>query len=104
MEVTDQSPEEVYSVWALPLEPVHEWFPGVMAGLRAAHGGPTFEPHATVVGAIRLLRFTAIEALHTAIVICSMCHMASFRTAFAASSLQWQPADKDATVAAKLAL
>ncbi|KAM0857149.1 hypothetical protein ACQ4PT_048649 [Festuca glaucescens] len=37
-----------------------------MAGLRAAHGGPPFEPHATVVGAVTLRRSAAIEALRAA--------------------------------------
>ncbi|KAM0867471.1 hypothetical protein ACQ4PT_041980 [Festuca glaucescens] len=39
-----------------------------MAGLRAAHGGPPFEPHATVVGAVTLRRSAAIEALRAAAV------------------------------------
>ncbi|KAG8086114.1 hypothetical protein GUJ93_ZPchr0010g10511 [Zizania palustris] len=66
MDPVDQSPEEVYSVWAIPPEPVRERLRGIMGGLRAAHGGPAFEPHATVVGAIRLRRSAAIEALRTA--------------------------------------
>ncbi|CAL5081307.1 unnamed protein product [Urochloa decumbens] len=63
---TDQSPEEVYSVWALPPEPARGRLRRLMAGLRAAHGGPAFEPHVTVVGAIRLRRSAAVEALHAA--------------------------------------
>ncbi|KQK05363.1 cyclic phosphodiesterase [Brachypodium distachyon] len=62
----DQSPEEVYSVWALPPEPVRARLRGLMAGLRAAHGGPAFEPHATVVGAVRMRRSAAVEALRAA--------------------------------------
>ncbi|GJN14939.1 hypothetical protein PR202_gb01817 [Eleusine coracana subsp. coracana] len=68
MEPADQSPEEVYSVWALTPEPVRSRLRGVMDGLRAAHGGPAFEPHATVVGAIRLRRSQAIEMLRAAAV------------------------------------
>ncbi|EEE64376.1 hypothetical protein OsJ_19218 [Oryza sativa Japonica Group] len=60
MDAGDQSPKEVYSVWALPPEPVRARLRGVMAGLRAAHGGPAFEPHATVVGAIRFRRSAAV--------------------------------------------
>ena len=66
MDAADQSPEEVYSVWALPPEHVRGRFRGLMAGLRAAHGGPPFEPHATVVGAVRLTRSAAIQALRAA--------------------------------------
>ncbi|XP_037422587.1 cyclic phosphodiesterase-like [Triticum dicoccoides] len=68
MDPTDQSPEEVYSVWALPPEPVRDRLRGLMAGLRAAHGGPPFEPHATVVGAVRMRRPAAIQALRAAAV------------------------------------
>ncbi|TVU20586.1 hypothetical protein EJB05_36800, partial [Eragrostis curvula] len=66
MDPADQSPEEVYSVWALPPEPVRGRLRSIMEGLRAAHGGPAFEPHATVVGAIRLRRSQAIEMLRAA--------------------------------------
>ncbi|KAL6838561.1 hypothetical protein ACP4OV_031617 [Aristida adscensionis] len=66
MDPAEQSPEEVYSVWALPPEPVRDRLRRVMAGLRAAHGGPAFEPHATVVGAVRLRRSAAVEMLRAA--------------------------------------
>ncbi|XP_062179237.1 cyclic phosphodiesterase-like [Phragmites australis] len=66
MDPTDQSPEEVYSVWALPPEPVRDRLRRAMEALRAAHGFPAFEPHATVVGAIRLRRAQAIEMLRAA--------------------------------------
>ncbi|KAF7094368.1 hypothetical protein CFC21_096680 [Triticum aestivum] len=49
MDPTDQSPEEMYSVWALPPEPVRRRLLGLMASLRAAHGGAVFEPHATMM-------------------------------------------------------
>nr|XP_033511006.1 cyclic phosphodiesterase-like isoform X2 [Nicotiana tomentosiformis] len=45
---------EVYSVWALPSEDVRERLKKLMGGLRSEFGGPQFEPHVTVVGAIRL--------------------------------------------------
>ncbi|XP_062231894.1 cyclic phosphodiesterase-like [Phragmites australis] len=66
MDATDQSPEEVYSVWALPPESVRDRLRRIMEVLRAAHGGPAFEPHATVVGAIRLRRSQAIEMVRAA--------------------------------------
>ncbi|TVU09422.1 hypothetical protein EJB05_42894, partial [Eragrostis curvula] len=67
MDSIDQSPDEVwYSVWALPAEPARGRLRRLMAGLRAVHGGPVFEPHVTVVGAIRLRRSAAVEALRAA--------------------------------------
>ena len=66
MDPTDQSPEEVYSVWALPPAPVRDRLRRIMEGLRAAHGGPAFEPHATVVGDFRSRRSAALEVLRTA--------------------------------------
>jgi len=66
MDPADQSPEEVYSVWALPPAPVRDRLRRIMEGLRAAHGGPAFEPHATVVGDFRSRRSAAIEVLRTA--------------------------------------
>ncbi|KAL6846624.1 hypothetical protein ACP4OV_024072 [Aristida adscensionis] len=66
MDATDQSPEETYSVWALPPEAARGRLRRLMAGLRAGHGGPAFEPHLTVVGAARLRRSAAVEALRAA--------------------------------------
>ncbi|KAI4976313.1 hypothetical protein ZWY2020_049920 [Hordeum vulgare] len=66
MDPTDQSPEEMYSMWALLPEPVRRRLLGLMAGLRTAHGGAAFEPHATVLGAMRLRRSAAVEALRAA--------------------------------------
>ncbi|KAI4979177.1 hypothetical protein ZWY2020_015930 [Hordeum vulgare] len=66
MDPTDQSLEKMYSVWALLPEPVRRRLLGLMAGLRTAHGGAVFEPHATVLGAMRLRRSAAVEALRAA--------------------------------------
>lgn len=66
MDPTDQSPEEVYSVWALPPEPVRDRFRRIMEGLRAAYGGPAFEPHVTVVGDFRGRRSEAVKVLRAA--------------------------------------
>ncbi|XP_039800230.1 cyclic phosphodiesterase-like isoform X1 [Panicum virgatum] len=66
MDPADQSPEEVYSVWALPPAPIRDRLRRIMEGLRAAHGGPAFEPHATVVGDFRSRRSAALEVLRTA--------------------------------------
>ncbi|CAN4082153.1 unnamed protein product [Withania somnifera] len=46
--------KHVYSVWALPKEDVRVRFKKLMEGLRSEFGGPQFEPHVTVIGAIRL--------------------------------------------------
>ncbi|KAL6655957.1 hypothetical protein ACP70R_006783 [Stipagrostis hirtigluma subsp. patula] len=66
MDPTDQTPEEAFSVWALPPEPVRDRLRRLMAALRSTLGGPAFEPHLTVVGAIRLRRSAAVEALRAA--------------------------------------
>ncbi|CAL4902239.1 unnamed protein product [Urochloa decumbens] len=66
MDPADQSPEEVYSVWALPPAPARDRLRRIMEGLRAAHGGPAFEPHATVVGDFRGRRSAAVEVLRAA--------------------------------------
>ncbi|TYJ30589.1 hypothetical protein E1A91_A06G140600v1 [Gossypium mustelinum] len=52
--------KDVYSVWALPHEDVTARVKKLMEGLRSEFGGPQFEPHVTVVGAISL---TADDAL-----------------------------------------
>ncbi|KAK1275387.1 Cyclic phosphodiesterase [Acorus gramineus] len=53
--------EEVYSVWAIPPEgEVRDRLRRLMEGLRSDNGGPAFEPHVTVVGAIRLRRGDAV--------------------------------------------
>ncbi|KAK6264554.1 hypothetical protein QUC31_012726 [Theobroma cacao] len=52
--------KDVYSVWALPPEDVRVRVKKLMEGLRSEFGGPQFEPHVTVVGAISL---TADDAL-----------------------------------------
>nr|XP_043621631.1 cyclic phosphodiesterase [Erigeron canadensis] len=46
--------KDVYSVWALPSEDVSDRVKKLMVGLRSEFGGPQFEPHVTVVGAISL--------------------------------------------------
>ncbi|KAG6475395.1 hypothetical protein ZIOFF_064614 [Zingiber officinale] len=46
--------KEVYSVWALPPDDVRDRIKRIMAALRSEFGGPAFEPHITVVGAISL--------------------------------------------------
>ncbi|KZV55133.1 cyclic phosphodiesterase-like [Dorcoceras hygrometricum] len=46
--------KHVYSVWALPPEEVRPRLKKLMEGLRSEFGGPQFEPHLTVVGAISL--------------------------------------------------
>lgn len=53
--------KHVYSVWALPPEDLTERLKKLMAGLRSEFGGPEFEPHVTVVGAISLTEDDAID-------------------------------------------
>ncbi|PWA98245.1 RNA ligase/cyclic nucleotide phosphodiesterase family protein [Artemisia annua] len=52
-----------YSVWALLPQDVTEQVKKVMNSLRSELGGPEFEPHVTVVGAIRLTEDEAREKL-----------------------------------------
>ncbi|XP_010916331.2 cyclic phosphodiesterase [Elaeis guineensis] len=55
-----------YSVWALPPEDVAARLKHLMADLRSEFGGPEFEPHITVVGAIRLRPDDAVRRLRSA--------------------------------------
>ncbi|KAJ4768446.1 Cyclic phosphodiesterase [Rhynchospora pubera] len=63
---TTQPKTEVYSVWALPPESVRPRLKSLMSGLRADYDGPEFEPHITVVGAIRLTPESALEMIRSA--------------------------------------
>ncbi|CAK9152657.1 unnamed protein product [Ilex paraguariensis] len=51
---SEQVNTHVYSVWALPPEDLRPRLKKLMEGLRSEFGGPEFEPHVTVVGAISL--------------------------------------------------
>ncbi|XP_073058580.1 cyclic phosphodiesterase-like isoform X2 [Primulina eburnea] len=44
--------KDFYSVWALPTEELRPRLKKLMEGLRSEFGGPQFEPHVTVVGAV----------------------------------------------------
>ncbi|XP_076888183.1 cyclic phosphodiesterase-like [Bidens hawaiensis] len=58
--------KDIYSVWALPPDHVSERVKKLMSGLRSEFGGPQFEPHVTVVGAISLTEDDAREKLKKA--------------------------------------
>ncbi|KVH89432.1 2',3'-cyclic-nucleotide 3'-phosphodiesterase [Cynara cardunculus var. scolymus] len=58
--------KDVYSVWALPPEDVTARVKKLMVGLRSEFGGPEFEPHVTVVGAISLTEDEARDKLKKA--------------------------------------
>ncbi|KAE8728738.1 Cyclic phosphodiesterase [Hibiscus syriacus] len=58
--------KDVYSVWALPPEDVTARVKKVMEGLRSEFGGPQFEPHVTVVGAISLAPDDALAKFRAA--------------------------------------
>ncbi|KAJ6770039.1 CYCLIC PHOSPHODIESTERASE-LIKE [Salix purpurea] len=55
-----------YSVWAIPPEDVGARLKRLMAGLTSEFGGPQFEPHVTVVGAISLTEQDALEKFNSA--------------------------------------
>lgn len=56
----------VYSVWGLPPEDVRTRAKKVMDTLRLEFGGPEFDPHVTVVGAIRLPPADALDKFKSA--------------------------------------
>ncbi|KAK4259497.1 hypothetical protein QN277_005822 [Acacia crassicarpa] len=58
--------EYEYSVWALPTEDVRERMKKLMSGLRSEFGGPEFEPHITVIGAISLTSGDALKKFRSA--------------------------------------
>lgn len=60
------SRKEVYSVWGVPKDEVRERVKKVMEGLRSEFGGPPFEPHVTVVGAISLTEADALQKFRSA--------------------------------------
>ncbi|XP_077227972.1 cyclic phosphodiesterase-like [Tasmannia lanceolata] len=55
----------VYSVWAVPPEPAKSRLKKLMENLRSEFGGPEFEPHVTIVGAIRLTQKDALLNLQS---------------------------------------
>jgi hypothetical protein len=63
---TPADKKHVYSVWAIPPEDVGARLKRLMAGLASEFGGPQFEPHITVVGAIGLTEQDALEKFHSA--------------------------------------
>ncbi|KAK7400205.1 hypothetical protein VNO78_11405 [Psophocarpus tetragonolobus] len=58
--------EAMFSVWAIPPEEVGGRCAKVMSGLRSEFGGPQFEPHITVVGAMKLRPEEALARLESA--------------------------------------
>ncbi|KAJ8761911.1 hypothetical protein K2173_006513 [Erythroxylum novogranatense] len=55
-----------YSVWAVPPEDVASRAKKLMEGLGSEFGGPQFEPHVTVVGAIALTEHDALDKFRSA--------------------------------------
>lgn len=62
---SDEEESAVYSVWAMPSDHVRERLVKLMGNLRSEFGGPEFEPHVTVVGAIRLTKEDALHKLQS---------------------------------------
>eukprot|EP01018_Ginkgo_biloba_P023077 Gb_07676 [translate_table: standard] len=58
--------EGVFSVWAMPAPDRRRGFLEVMNKLREEFGGPSFDPHVTVVGAQRLTKAQACANLEAA--------------------------------------
>ncbi|KAG2689229.1 hypothetical protein I3843_09G129300 [Carya illinoinensis] len=55
-----------YSVWAVPPDDVAARLKKLMEDLRSEFGGPQFEPHITVVGAISLTAGDALSRFRSA--------------------------------------
>ncbi|XP_074272399.1 cyclic phosphodiesterase-like [Silene latifolia] len=60
------SEKQVFSVWGLPTEEVRERVKKVMKTLAAEFNGPEFEPHVTIVRAIKLTQEDAINKFNSA--------------------------------------
>ena len=58
--------KDVYSVWAIPPEDVSTRMKKLMSALRSEFGGPEFEPHITVIGAISLATDDALNKFRSA--------------------------------------
>ncbi|PIA25947.1 hypothetical protein AQUCO_10200011v1 [Aquilegia coerulea] len=63
---TTETQKNVYSVWGIPSKNVTERLKKLMENLRSEFGGPEFEPHVTVVGAIQLTQSDAIHNFNLA--------------------------------------
>ncbi|KAL5997709.1 hypothetical protein ACLOJK_008639 [Asimina triloba] len=61
-----EEPRLIFSVWARPPPDVGKRVKKLMENLRAEFGGPEFEPHVTVVGAIALTEKDSLEKLRSA--------------------------------------
>ncbi|KAG6407247.1 hypothetical protein SASPL_130233 [Salvia splendens] len=57
---------DAYSVWALPPEELKPRLKKLMSGLRSEFGGPEFEPHVTILGAIKLTESEARDMFRKA--------------------------------------
>lgn len=62
----EEEEKHAYSVWALPPDDVAARLKKLMDGLRSDFGGPHFEPHITVVGAISLTPDEALRRFRSA--------------------------------------
>ncbi|KAL8144260.1 hypothetical protein V2J09_017292 [Rumex salicifolius] len=60
-------PKFWYSVWGLPPDDVSQRAKKLMSGLRSEYGGPDFDPHVTVLGAISLTEADAINKFRSAV-------------------------------------
>jgi len=58
--------KKVYSVWGIPSDDVRLRLKKLMSDLRSEFGGPEFEPHITVVGAVELTEDDAIRKFRAA--------------------------------------
>ncbi|WCJ27283.1 RNA ligase/cyclic nucleotide phosphodiesterase family protein [Euphorbia peplus] len=63
---SEVSQKYVYSVWGAPPEDAVQRFENLMDGLRSEFGGPKFQAHVTVVGAVSLTEQDALDKFRSA--------------------------------------
>ncbi|CAI0560710.1 unnamed protein product [Linum tenue] len=62
----DEKKKHAYSLWGVPPKDVRIRLKKLTDGLRSEFGGPEFQPHVTVVGAVRLTEQDAISRFNSA--------------------------------------
>ncbi|CAI0560886.1 unnamed protein product [Linum tenue] len=62
----DEKKKHAYSLWGVPPKDVTIRLKKLIDGLRSEFGGPEFQPHVTVVGAVHLTEQDALSRFNSA--------------------------------------